>query len=196
MEIIYLIIAVLIVYVIFFRKSNPKDQVPKATSHAVDTRVIDKRNLNKRTPGMYFMELYEVCERQRKMSDDSAAIQYFEYASDFYNMLGCACQGRIEDIDDVYNEVINEDSVYPDSYIELLKNIKKDVYSMAKIALRIDESDMMDMKGNESVGEYADRKLLASKRFMEKYNYFLDFDFLAFYDQKIKEELTPIGSLQ
>jgi len=155
-------------------------------------RVIDTKRINERSPGMYFMECYEDCNRQSKQSNDTSINRYFEYAGDFYLTLGYACQARTEDLDYAYGEGMKEnESDFDEAYIDFLKGIKKDVYTMFKVASRIDDSDMMDMKGNESVGEYADRKLLASKRFMEKYDYFVSFDFKAFYDQNIKEEIIP-----
>ncbi|NDV97408.1 hypothetical protein D0T84_21275 [Dysgonomonas sp. 521] len=131
-----------------------------------------------KNPGMYFMELYEETEQIRKSSIENIDNPHYIHLSNWYLILAYACQGRICDIDDMYDYYKDEFCEFNETYIRLLQSEKKQIYAMARIAKRIDDSDMSDMKDNESIGEYTDRKLQKNKAFMEKYNYYLNYNFI------------------
>ncbi|MDB0603314.1 hypothetical protein PL373_19710 [Tenacibaculum maritimum] len=95
---------------------------------------------------------------------------------EYYFLLGCASeQGRIEDINNYYSQLISTD--FEEDYITFLNIEKKRIYKMAKIAEKIENADITDLKVGESIGEYTNRKLLKRKLFMkavyeDEYDYF------------------------
>ncbi|MGB0884716.1 MAG: hypothetical protein ACPGTG_08355, partial [Flavobacteriales bacterium] len=91
-----------------------------------------------------------------------------DYILDFYWLLGCASQGRIDEVNEILNEAQNED----DFFYDKVQSFKTQILRMTKISQKIDNSDMNDLKNGESIGEYQSRKLLKSKRFMKEFDFF------------------------
>lgn len=118
---------------------------------------------------MFFMDLSEDVKNSDLEDIDAYLL------SDYYFMLGCACQGRIKEVQDCYEELILNQS--NKKFIEHIALIKPSLMKMGKIAKRIDDSDMEDLKIGESVGEYFNRKVLNSKVFMREYHYLKSFDY-------------------
>jgi hypothetical protein len=138
-----------------------------------------KRN----APGMYFMEMYQETKRQRKSSPDTVSIPYYEHAADWYRTLGLACQGRIPEVDDMYNALKDERYHYLQEYVALMNLEKNQIYAMARIAKRVEDAPIGFDLGYETIGEYTDKKLLKNRFFMEKYTYYVSFDFEKFYNE-------------
>ena len=160
---IIVIIAIAVIYFVFIKPHK---------SNVSQSSVLFKKN-----PGMYFMECYEVAENLRKSSDDVDTL-YYVCLSDWNFLLGCACQGRIGELDDNYDYYKGSDCKFPKPYIELLLSEKERIYRMAHIAKRIDDAPIgKDHKIGESIGEYTDRKLCKSQKFMTDFTYYLNFDF-------------------
>ncbi len=122
--------------------------------------------------GMYNMELYQ---KHKKLFED-----YDRYASIYNKLIGLACQGRIEEIKEIFTEELIEDE-FESEFIQLMKDNKKKLLSMGKMALKV-EDNLEGMKTGESIGEYTDRKLLKKKAFMTHYDFFNSFDLKAFYN--------------
>lgn len=143
---------------------------------------------NKYSPGMYFMEMYEVAKQQ---STTLTGYCCYRYATNWYRLLALACQGRIPELDDMYDYVCSSGE-WAEEYINLLKIEKKQIYAMARIAKRIDDAPIKSI-GYETIGEYTDKKLLKNKSFMEKYSYYTKLNFEQYYRDYIqkKEDATP-----
>ncbi|MBE7686590.1 hypothetical protein F7647_11065 [Tenacibaculum piscium] len=122
--------------------------------------IIEKQttSYNKEDIGMFFMELSQ------------SSINKGSLKKEYYFLLGCASQGRIEDINNYYSQLISTD--FEEDYITFLNIEKKRIYKMAKIAEKIENADITDLKVGESIGEYTNRKLLKRKLFMNEYDYF------------------------
>jgi hypothetical protein len=173
---ILLIILVITVVVLFTKKS--KNTKRKEEIH--NKQSIHKPNKN--SPGMYFMELYEAAERQRKSSIETINNPYYEHIGDWFLTLAYACQGRILDVNDSFDYYKDVDCKLNKDYVNFMKAEKKQIYAMARIAQRIEDGPIgFDLKDGESIGEYTDRKLLKNKPFMEKYLYYVNFDFEKHY---------------
>lgn len=172
---VVLIIIIIVVLVILFSKKKSNVITTKAN---IPT---DRRN--SKSPGMCFMEMYEMADKERRLNTETISSPYYEHLLNWYWTIALACQGRITELDDIYEDIKSKECELHEQYKSLLKAEKKQLYAMARIAQRIEDSNMSDMKTGESIGEYTDRKLLKSKTFMEKYQYYLNFDFKSFYNK-------------
>lgn len=141
----YLIFAIIVLFILF---NSKKSSDIKEETHDV---------------GMYFMDL----EKNVQTSEHSNTIKQFYY------LLGCASQGRIDEINQIYKEAKQDDEVF----FELAKKMKPQIMKMAKIAKQVDDTNISnDMKNGESIGEYQSRKLMKRKAFMDEFNYFKKLD--------------------
>lgn len=121
-------------------RENNKTKLPK--EHFIDY-------------GMYFIDLFE----QDKHS----------YKSEIYFTLGCVCQGRIDEIDDFYNELDEYD--FDLNLRKQLLRDKNELYKLANIVKKIEDSEMNDIRNNESKGEYINRTLSKMKTFINGFEY-------------------------
>ena len=141
----YLIIGVVILFFLFSSKKSVINQEDKIQD-----------------VGLYFMDL----EKQVEKSEHSDTIQQFYY------LTGCASQGRLDEIKEIYKDANKEDLFY-----ELANEMKPKIMKMAKIAKEVDNTGIgNDMKNGESIGEYQRRKLMKRKAFMDEFNYFKNLD--------------------
>lgn len=141
----YLIIGVVILFFLFSSKKSVINQEDKIQD-----------------VGLYFMDL----EKQVEKSEHSDTIQQFYY------LTGCASQGRLDEIKEIYKDANKEDLFY-----ELATEMKPKIMKMAKIAKEVDNTGIgNDMKNGESIGEYQSRKLMKRKAFMDEFNYFKNLD--------------------
>lgn len=114
--------------------------------------------------GMYFMELHDRIKKQRDYESE-----FQETIVEFYYLLGCASQGRTDEIKEIYKDSKNENQ---DLY-KLITSFKPQIDKMSKVSKRIADADIgYDMKDGESIGEYESRKLMKSKVFMEEFTFF------------------------
>jgi hypothetical protein len=111
---------------------------------------------------MYFMDL----EKQVVKSEYSDTIEQFYY------LLGCACQGRNGEVNQIFKDAKQENNLFH----KLIDKLKPQIIKMTKIAKQVEDSSMKDMKTGESIGEYQSRKLMKRKAFMEEFNYFKNLD--------------------
>lgn len=125
---------------------------------------VDFKNLYKnKSVGMYFMDI----EKEIKLKLRSKPEKNDELL-DFCYTLGCASQGRIREVIGYFEDIektdkLNEFLIY-----------KPRVMRMVKASQKITESQMSDMKINESIGDYENRKLLQSKTFMKEFHFFFN----------------------
>jgi hypothetical protein len=111
--------------------------------------------------GMYFMDL----------SKNVVSKEFNRTISDFYFALGCASQGRKDDFKTIYKNSKNEDQ---DLYY-LLTTYKERIDKMMKVSARVEAAGIgLDIRDNESTGEYESRKLNKSKVFMDEFNFFVN----------------------
>lgn len=124
--------------------------------------------------GMYFMDLHEKTKRNR--TDNNSYL-----ISEFYYVIGCASQGRTDEI----KEILNESKEKNTELYLLINHFKLRIDRMAKVGKRIEEAEIgYDMKNNESIGEYQSRKLAKSKVFMEEFNFFKNLDLVDYIKNK------------
>lgn len=139
--------------------------------------------------GIYFMDLEQYTSKRYD-------IIYKHELETYYLILGLACQGRIEEIEDVYRDEVENvaellaDYIFNDNderniskrggledkYLKFLKEIKPRVMKMAKIAEKVDNMEMNDLKDGESIGAWQSRKLKGYKTFMNEFEYFKKYD--------------------
>ena len=141
----YLIIGVIVLFFIFSSKKSVNNK---------EDKIYDV--------GLYFMDL----EKQIEESE------YSDTMRQFYYLAGCASQGRVDELKEIYKEADREDLFY-----KLATEMKPKIMKMAKIAKEVDDAAIgNDMKNGESIGEYQSRKLLNRKAFMAEFNYFKNLD--------------------
>ncbi|MGY8911238.1 MAG: hypothetical protein ACKVIG_15470 [Flavobacteriales bacterium] len=111
--------------------------------------------------GLYFMELHDNFKKYGESENR-------DYILEFYWVLGCASQGRSDEVSEILKDAKNNDQ----SFYEKIQPFETQILRMTKISQKIDESDMNDLKNGESIGEYQSRKLLKSKIFMKDFDFF------------------------
>lgn len=157
---------------------NGKEQKKETSNNKTDIEIDYKRKYKYEEVGMFFMDLYEKTKKDTRIP--------FEKQDDicsFYFILGCACQGRIDEIDDYYNEMLGytkeeiEEEEINSKYIEFLKKEKTRVYKMAKISEKVSNLEL-NLKVGESIGEAEDKQLKRRKTFMREYHYYRNLDIL------------------
>lgn len=126
--------------------------------------------------GMYFMEVHEGYRKNNNVQS-----VYNESIEDFYFVLGCASQGRLDDIKEIYKNAKQENQLL----FNLITDFKPQIDKMTKVSKRVSDAKIgYDMKDGESIGEYESRKLKRSKVFMTEFNYFKNLDLISYLNQK------------
>lgn len=174
-----LIGVILAVIVLFFVVSKGRETKKIETSNnKSDIEINYQRNYKYEEVGMFFMDLYE---KAKKGIDIPFEKQ--KDVSDFYFILGCACQGRIDEINDYYKEMLGytkaeiQAEEINSKYIDFLKKEKTRVYKMAKISEKVSNLEL-NLKAGESIGQAEDKQLKRRKTFMREYHYYRNLDIL------------------
>lgn len=113
----------------------------------------------------FFMDL------QEETSRNSKKIGYFKAGilGDYYFMLGCACQGRIDDYRGLYEDLMDEEI---DKFSVHLRQIKPYLETISEISKNLDNSKtaIQEAKDGETSGECLNRLLKKDAVFMKNYN--------------------------
>lgn len=164
-----------------FRQAYNLEYPPQFLPPSERPKVKTEVQFDRAEIGMYNMNLHGYYKKQLSATRN----QLYKYLSAYNEIVALACQGRIEEIEDIYSNELNAET-YHGSFNQLMKQKKKQIMSMAKTAKKVDESKMTDLRNGESVGEYFDRKILKRSSFMELYNEMNDFDMAKYYEGEIK----------
>lgn len=131
----------------------------------------NNQNKPKETPvtdvGMYFMNLHQTLEKNRSEIPNKKVLL------DYYWTLGCASQGRVNEVKAMFKECKNTplEKVFNQYSPQILK--------MAKIGKEVDDKPIgHDLKNGESVGEYFDRKVSKRPAYMTEFNFFKNLDII------------------
>lgn len=112
--------------------------------------------------GLYFMDL----QKEASINKSSYVLEQFYY------ILGCACQGRVDELKTIVKETNDDDELY-----DLIQEFKPRIMKMAKIAKEVTGAGISnDMKEEETLGQYESRKLMKRNAFATEFNYFKNLD--------------------
>lgn len=113
----------------------------------------------------YFMDLSkETSKNARKIGYAKANI-----LEDYYFMLGCACQGRIDEYIEIYKELLQENITGLEYHLNLIKP-HLDIVSGISKELEDNKKVITEQKDSESLGECMDRLLKNNIKFITSYN--------------------------
>ena len=117
---------------------------------------------------MYFFDLHDLI----KQKNENTSLDYD--LMDCYFVLGLATQGRIEEIKDSINDFKENEQ---DNLYNFFTTYKSQLMKMAKIAEQVENSDIgLDLKDDETIGQYTSRKLSKRKTFMSEFEFFKNLD--------------------
>lgn len=126
--------------------------------------------------GMYFMDIYQDLKKNKENSNE-----FTDSIAEFYCLLGCASQVRIDEIKEMQRDSKDEDPIL----YGLIQDFKPQIDKMAKVSKRIEDAPIgYDMKDGESIGEYESKKLKKSKVFMTEFTFFKNLDLQNYLKQK------------
>lgn len=166
----------------FIKKSNFKAKQQKG-KREIETSYKENTDI-----GMYFMDMYNAAGKRKN-------ITYQHELETFYFLVGLASQGRIDEIEEIYEEEIEmvsenlvnyvfkgtnkeviDEGGLENKWLLFLKEIKPKLLKMSKIAEKVDNMSMEDIKDGESIGEWQSRKLKKYRTFMNEFEYFKNYD--------------------
>lgn len=171
-----IILAVIVLFFVFSK--DREEQKTETSNNKTDIEIDYKRKYKYEEVGMFFMDLYEKAKKDTNIPFDKQ-----NDICSFYFILGCACQGRIDEINDYYNEMLGytkeeiKEEEINSKYIDFLKKEKTRVYKMAKISEKVSNLEL-NLKAGESIGEAEDKQLKKRKTFMREYHYYRNLDIL------------------
>ena len=117
--------------------------------------------------GMYNMNLSDFYKKNYNLENINTSL-----LTDYHFFLGVCFQGRYNEFKEVFNSIEKESSLY-NNYLEFkvkeyILSQREDLKRACLIAKQQGDKGIgMDMKVNESVGEYFDRKIQKNKTFMK-----------------------------
>lgn len=171
-----IILAVIVLFFVFSK--GREEQKTETSNNKTDIEIDYKKKYKYEEVGMFFMDLYEKEKKDTNIPSDKQ-----NDICSFYFILGCACQGRIDEINDYYNEMLGytkeeiKEEEINSKYIDFLKKEKTRVYKMAKISEKVSNLEL-NLKAGESIGEAEDKQLKKRKTFMREYHYYRNLDIL------------------
>ena len=124
---------------------------------------------NKEPIGMYFMNLHSELQKKYRETEN------FYFLDEYYYLLGCASQGRLDEVKEI---IANTEDELLKTFLD---SFEPQILKMAKISKEVDDKPIgNDMKNGESIGEYFDRKISKRPTFMKEYEFFKNFDIHKF----------------
>ncbi len=156
---IYLAIILILILIFSFNKASKLNKKELGSTKTIQAISI----------GGYFFEKSEFIRKNRSNIPNSQLLM------DYYWILGCATQGRVDETKKGIKEANNTPlQTFFDSY-------KPQVMKMAKIAKEVDDKPIgYDLKNGESIGEYFDRKVSKRPAFMKEFEFFKNFNIEEF----------------
>lgn len=131
-----------------------------------------QKDINKESMGMFFFDVSSILMKDLKISyQDRQTAEYY------YFMLGVACQGRTDEIENNYSEFLK----HKPEFKYHLEELKPHLYKISSIAKEIN-SQRLKCEIGESVGEFLDRKYSENEVYCKEFSklkslYIKDFNF-------------------
>ncbi|MBE9468993.1 MAG: hypothetical protein IMY72_11840 [Bacteroidetes bacterium] len=154
----------IIISVFFFSKKKEKKVEEK----------IDRNDI-----GMYNMLLSKKYGEKAKTGNE-----LYKYLELYNYPIALAFQGRLKELQYYYrNELPAVDN---EVFKNFMKAYEKTLIKTCIAIEKLEISPMNDLKIGETTGEWLNRKIPKRKQLMNVYNEINDYDFVSFYEKKIK----------